>query len=165
MLDRIADTAAAQSRPAGLALPPLLPSNIRVGTPEAHVDAARRRDPFAVCLEAATVWMAKWVATQCVNSPNEAIDRRAKAIEELGELVTRLGPLRKKRVANIPTDSPARGIHFPLISIIAKTYDYDDKQFSNDLSRGMSIVGHVEPQNGLTARSKGADSSVEAWRE
>ena len=54
---------------------------------------------------------------------------------------------------------------FPLICLIAKTYNYDDELFFRDLTGGMPIVGRAPTSHAPTDRERPANSSIVQWRE
>ena len=113
MLERISDTGAAQSQPAGHALPSLLPPAATLASAEDHVSAALRCDPFTAQSEPSTVCRSNVVATKCINSPDYVIARRTAAFKALSAISATLGPLRARWKGRLAATSPARGINSP----------------------------------------------------
>ena len=163
MLERIADAGDSQPQPDGKALPSLLPAGLP--SPDAHVAAALRCDPFSILLEAATSVRAKLVATRCVNSPGAVVAQRAHSLRTMADLSDRLHPLREKWVGRTPPKSPAVGINFPLVEMMISTFEYEDGKLVDELCFGMPIAGRVKASGVLTRRGKDAASSVEVWRK
>ena len=163
MLERIAVAGAAQSQPAGKALPSLLPADLL--SAEAHIAAALQCDPFSVLLEASTSVRAKLAAARCVNSPATVVAQRVHSLRTMTDLSERLRPLRGKWVAQLPPKSHAAGINFPLIKMLISSLEYEDRKLVDELFYGMPIVGHVKASGVITERERSASSSVENWRK
>ena len=81
----------------------------------------------------------------------------------LGSIDSRLSNQRELWTSRLPGRSPAVGAHFPLISIIAATLEYDDIDFANDLSQGVPIGGEINASPGLSARQKASGMTYKEW--
>ena len=162
MVERVADAGGSQSQPDGFALPSLLPTDLL--SKHTHIAHALACDPLAILLEASTSVRAKLVVTRCVNSPLAVIGHRVSVLRTLSEMSGRQRPLRERRVDQLPGKLPAAGINFPLISALASTLEYADKDLVDDISWRMAIVGNVKASGALTSRERKASSSADSWR-
>ena len=67
-------------------------------------------------------------------------------------------------IDRLPGDSPARGLHFPLIHLICSTMDYGDKDFGVDMAHGVPISGTVPAKDVRTKRYRPDVATMEQWR-
>ena len=98
-------------------------------------------------------------------TPVSVVERRKRASRTMSEMSARLLFFSDRWILQLPPKSPADGINFPLIALIAPTLEYNDETLVGDWSLGMPIVGHVRASGVLTSRGKSASAPVEAWRK
>ena len=104
-------------------------------------------------------------AYNCLSAPEVVAKRRTEAINELTTLSEKLRGRRQLWVAALPPESPAIGINFPLISALATSIDYPDKDLVRDLATGMPIVGGIPECGTLTKWPRPATTSMQKWRK
>ena len=155
--------AAANSQPAGKALPPFIKGSPE--TPVEHVRAALGTDPFAQAIENALPDKTKFIIHKRATRPSEVIRQRALAVEELERLSGSLGRFKEPWYTCLPEGSPARRINLPLIHMISSTLGYADVHLARDLAAGMPIVGTIPKTNALKDRARGGVTTLGKWKE
>ena len=153
---------AAQNQPTGRALPSLI-----LGTwhsAEDHVRAASHINPYAELINTSLTQRVKSTLLACATRPDDTKTRRGVALASFEQLSVDLDPIRARWAAQLPAQSPARSINFPLISSLTTKFEYEDTEFVRDLSMGMPIAGPIPPTPGLTTRKRAAQSSYAEWQ-
>lgn len=152
----------AGSQPAGAALPSLVRGEIL--TPNDHVVAAGRVNPTATLLTTVLPPRSRAAVHRCVSSPDTVLADRISAISSLRALGSSLASARSRWSSSLPPDSPARCLHLPLFSILARRFDYPDTCLLKDLSDGMPIVGKVPASSTLRGLPRNARTSFADWK-
>ena len=152
----------AQSQSLGRAPPSPIP-----GTRECADDffrVAHALNPAVSLLQRAVPDAKKGIDARFSAYPADDVRRRSvvlKAFESLSEV---LAPLRSRWISEIPANSPAAGIDFPLIHFIAAHFSYEDAEFATDLSHGMPVAGFPPAMGTLTPRYRPAVTTLESRR-
>ena len=165
VVERNALAGAAQNQLSGKALPSLIVGMGEWHCADDHVRAAGHVCPTADLINAALSPQVKSALWTCARKPDSTNERREKALRMLTAVSNELAPQRMKWIEKLPEKSPAAPINFPLIFLICKTLDCQDKNFVTDLSKGMPIAGPIAPTPGLTDRKKTAEMSYQEWKE
>ena len=116
-------------------------------------------------LDRATSILEKQSLERCATAPDQVLARRFAAKATLSEAARTLEPQRADWAKQLPPNSPAKNLHFPLILWVMNTIEFDDKELVNDLFKGMPIAGAIDPVPTLTERQTTAVSSMEQWLE
>ena len=153
---------ASGSQPSGRALPSLISPT--PSSPQEHLVAALELDPSAVLLDRAFAGDAKAAMFNCANAPKAVLCRRGKAVAFLREAAGQLEGARGRRAAALPENSPAVGIHFPLVHFLAAKLNFPDTTLVKELALGMPIVGRVGACGSLTGRPRPAIATIQEWR-
>ena len=163
VLESLQIMAAAQEQPSGKALPQLITREI--STPEMHMEAAKRIDPFKIALENALPQQFKHSAYMCTWEQKYVIQQRLWVVSQLKDVSKGLEKNREKWKGALPEGSPARQLNLPLIHILCKTLDYPDVHFTRDLALGMPIVGSIPSTQVLQPRERKATMEFDQWKE
>ena len=161
-LDQLVLTGAAQSQPAGRALPSLFPR--LASCPSDHVTMGLALDPFRMLLARAVSPALQHVSLLCAFEPDAVIYGRTRMLAHLRALSGRLAGQRSRWVACLPQHSPAARLNFPLMYFLTVHYAYVDKDFVHDLAVGMPIAGEIPVTGALRPRVRNAVVTVEQWR-
>ena len=153
--------AAAQSQPAGRALPSFIIGN-HFSTDE-HFAAASTVRPFSLLLDSAVPPGVKAALSRCVSKPEAMVQHRSSTLAAFQALADRLNPLRNRWFAAAGEGAPSAGIHLPLIQFCITHFKYDDEVFAYDIARGMPIAGDVPACATLTPRVRPATVSLTDW--
>ena len=162
-LECVTKQAAAGNQPSGAALPSLLPGE--PSNPTEHLNAALKTDPFSILLEQALSADEKRTISNCATAPDQVISRRFAAKAFLADAARKLEPQRTSWASQLPENSPARNLNFPLMFWVANTLEFEDKDLVGDLFNGMPIAGPIKPVPTLTERPTIASVTLEQWRD
>ena len=69
-------------------------------------------------------------------------------------------PFAAERAKAAPSDSPARGVNFPLIYFLAIPTDYPDKKFAYEFSKEPPILGEIAQCHAITTKPRDASISL-----
>ena len=106
---------------------------------------------------------ARSIFAECAVRPDLALANRMGAKVAFSDVAMKLQKQREAWSESFPVGSPARALHFPLMALIARTIEFEDKELINDLCVGMPIAGVIPATPSLTARGRNAVWPVGEW--
>ena len=131
--------------------------------PAGHVSAARAVSPLATLINTPLPMRVRNMIEAQVGDPTSVIQRRANDLETIKSIDKKLQKYRQSWGNCLPESSAARNINLPLLHVLSRRFDYDDKDIVTDISNGMPIVGDMSTSPVLTHRGKAAAEPLEFW--
>ena len=99
----------------------------------------------------------------CAFEPDHVLSKRFAAKATIAGAARKLETQRLGRASQLPENSPAENINFPLMFWVANTLGFQDEDLANDLFNGMPIAGQITPSPMLTARKVNASATFGQW--
>ena len=148
----MAASAVSGAQPTGRALPSLIIGKPASTSEPVRADCAAM--PIASLISVACPSHVRDLLSPHVSNPAGIIARRSRALDTFRDIDSKLAPYRSKWADSLPGIFPAQAINFPLLLLLARRFDYPDKEIIEDIARGIPIAGLVPECPTLRPRAK-----------
>ena len=122
-------------------------------------------DPHRLMLRRDVPNFARGIAQDIRREPGCVNEKRVASLAYLRKLKETLRGANDRWIANLPADSPSRGVDFALVHFLTSNLKYPDTGLASDLTKGMPLVGNVPASGVFTSRVREPVSSIPRWNE